>query len=262
MTEHKVTLAGALPKDSDANGFAAFDLAEELFRTRAERRTEEPRVALIVYGIRNADLGKDGVNTTKIEPLWAEPVRTISGRRAAQKILTDEYAVRTGEAMLPHALSVLVKAAFASLPRTTDEIDAEEAAEQDLMSPTDELRRHLERVHGVEGSHLLTAEEADERHRADHDGDTLGPLAHDPEWRGWTRADLEAAAAEGAENDDAWQADESEPAETNVVRAEHSMQADADQDDHHRMTVIGNADDRLAAARRLDAEDSLFRDGA
>lgn len=196
MTEHKVTLAGVLPKDSDANGFTAFDLAEELFRTRAERRTEEPRVALIVYGIRNVDLGKDGVNTTKVEPLWVEPVRTDAGRRAAQRTLAEEYASRTGDALLPHALAALTNAAFASLPRTLDEIDQEEADEQDHMSPTDELRRHLERVHGHEDAGTLTAEGADERHRADHDGGQLGPLDHDRDWMGWTRADLEVAATD------------------------------------------------------------------
>jgi hypothetical protein len=195
MTEYKVTLAGALPK-GEGNGFDQYALAEALFRSRAENRAEQPRVALIVYGIRNADHGKDGINTTKIETLIAEPVGTEAGRRLVEQLLTDEYAARTGQAMMPYELAALLKATFADLPRTAAEIDETEAREQDLMSPTDELRKHLERVHGVEKAHLLTAEEADSRHQADHEGLQLGPLAHEEDWIGWTRADLEAAEFE------------------------------------------------------------------
>lgn len=234
MSEYKVTLAGALPK-GDANGFDDYTISKPLFRSRADGTEERPRVALIIYGIRNADHGKDGINTVKIETLRAEPILTDTGRRLAEQMLADEYAARTGRAMLPYELTALSKSAFADLPRSTEEIDEKESREQDMMSPTDELRRHLERVHGTEEAHLLTAEAAEEKHRADHDGDVLGPLAHDVEWTGWTRADLEAAEFE-AENDDsepygengAVAEDESEPAETNTATAEYSMQANAD----------------------------------
>jgi hypothetical protein len=64
------------------------------------------------------------------------------------------------------------------------------------MSPDDELRQHLDRVHGRENAHLLIDSEAEHLHRTDHDGGLPVALNHDPEWIGWTRADLEAATAE------------------------------------------------------------------
>jgi hypothetical protein len=254
MSEYKVKLAAALPK-AEANGFDDYTISAALAATVTEGRSVQPRVALLVYDVKKVEVDPDGIETVHLRMRRVQPVLTVEGRRQAEQMLADEFAGQTGQAMLPYDLSALSKSAFADLPRSTEEIDEKEAREQDMMSPTDELRRHLERVHGTEEAHLLTAEEAEEKHRADHEGDTLGPLDHDIEWTGWTRADLEAAAAEegGPTSQeeieairsrapevaaDPWAEDESEPAETNVVRAEHSMQAD------------------------MDAEPALFSDGA
>jgi hypothetical protein len=229
MSEYKVKLAAALPK-TDANGLD-YTIVSELAEAGLAQRHVAPRVAILVYDLKKAEVDADGVATAVLRIRRIEPVLTNIGRREIEGLLGTEYSNRTGNALIPHELAQLSKDAFADLPRTIEEIDEQEAREQDLMSPTDELRRHLTVVHGTEGAHLLTAEGADEQHRADHDGALLmGEAAHDVEWTGWTRVDLELAAAEGAEPGDAWQRDESEPAATSVVRAEDSMQADADAD--------------------------------
>jgi hypothetical protein len=201
--EYKVRLTAALPK-GPANGWDDVQIAEALARARVEQRTELPRVAIIVYGVRNAEISKDHVTTAVLEILRVQPVISEQGRRAVEVMLADEYAEQTGEMMLPFDLASLSKSAFADLPRTASEIDQTEEDERDGMSPTDELRRHLERVHGRDDAASLTALEAEHRHEADHDGDLPDVLAHDREWMGWTRADIEAATAEtdGEEPDD------------------------------------------------------------
>jgi hypothetical protein len=199
MSEYKVKLLAALPK-GDGNGFDDYTLVGQLVGDRREGHGSPPRVALLVYGTKDVILGKDGVDTARLEVLRVEPVHTEPGRRLAEQMLADEFAARTGQAMLPYDLAALSKAAFADLPRSVAEIDEGEERERDSMSPTDELRRHLERVHGAESAHLFTAEEAEAVHRADHDGDVLGPLAHDRDWFGWTRADLEAAESESEDD--------------------------------------------------------------
>jgi hypothetical protein len=189
-----VKLAGQLPK-GDANGVADYTLAESLFQNQIEHRSQPPRVALVIYGVREAKAGKDNVDSVVLEVRRFEPVSTVEGRRLAEQMLDDEYAARTGQAIPPHDLAQLSKSAFADLPRTTAQIDEKETRERDLMSPTDELRKHLERVHGTPEAHLLTAEAADSVHGADHRKEmfTTGPLAHEEDWIGWTRADLELA---------------------------------------------------------------------
>lgn len=258
MTEYKVKLVPAFPK-GEGNGFD-YTIAVPMGDAGLAGKDVPPGVALLVYGLKDAKRDKDGVITAAIEVRRIEPVTTETGRRLVEQLLVDEFSARTGEAALPYDLSALSKALFADLPRSIEETDRIEAGEQDLMSPTDELRRHLERVHGHEDAGTYTAEEAEEKHRADHDGSVLGPLEHNRDWFGWTRADLEAAADEGAEDSSAWRDDESEPGETSVVRAEHSFQADAGADDRHRAVVIGNADDHAAAARMLEAADNSASD--
>jgi hypothetical protein len=201
--EYKVRLTAALPK-GDGNGWDHALLAEKLGRPRTERRAEQPHVALIVYGVRTVDLGKDGIITSVLELARVQPVQSEEGRRLAEQMLADEYAYQNGGAMLPYELASLSKAAFVDLPRTASAIDEEELAEQDTMSPTDELRRHLERGHGRADAAGMTALEAEHRHEADHAGDLPEMLAHEPDWIGWTRADIEAATSEtdGEEPDD------------------------------------------------------------
>jgi hypothetical protein len=192
MSEYKVKLAAALPK-AEANGFDDYTIAGALAATVTNGRSVQPRTALIVYDVKKVEVDPDGIETVHLRMRRVQPVLTIEGRRQAEQMLADEFAAQTGQSMLPYDLSALSKSAFADLPRSTEEIDQKEAAEQDLMSPTDELRRHLEVVHGSEDARTMTAEKSEEKHRADHDGDVLGPLEHDREWFGWTRADLEQA---------------------------------------------------------------------
>jgi hypothetical protein len=238
MSEYKVKLAAALPK-SDANGLD-YTIIADLAEAGLAKEHVSPRVALLVYDLKKADVDADGVATAVLRIRRIEPVTTNDGRRAVECLLDTEYRHRTRSPMMPYELSSLSKSTFADLPRTTEEIDEKEAREQDLMSPTDELRRHLERVHGVEDADLLIAEGADERHRTDHEGDELGPLAHDSEWMGWTRADLETAAAMD-ENDE----------EDNDRRAAAIMTAG----ENGRILAAVGVEDGPAS------EDSLFRDG-
>ena len=199
--EYKVRLTAALPK-GDGNGWDHATLAQALGRARVEQRAEQPHVALIVYGVRNVEISKDHVTTAVTEILRVQPVQSEEGRRRAEQMLADEYAFQTGGAMLPFELASLSKAAFADLVRSPGEIDEQELAEQDTMSPTDELRRHLERVHGRADASTMTALEAEHRHEADHAGDLPEMLDHDPEWMGWTRSELESAAAMAEDDPD------------------------------------------------------------
>lgn len=244
--EYKVRLTAALPK-GDGNGWDHATLAQALGRARVEQRAEQPHVALIVYGVRNVEISKDHVTTAVTEILRVQPVQSEEGRRRAEQMLADEYAFQTGGAMLPFELASLSKAAFADLVRSPGEIDEQELAEQDLMSPTDDLRRHLERVHGREDAASLTALEAEHRHEADHGGDLPDVLGHEPDWMGWTRADIEAATAEmdGEPDDDAGHGDLPMNTEDRIVAA---LETEVDDDS-------GLVD--------LDDEDrALFSDGA
>jgi hypothetical protein len=128
-----------------------------------------------------------------------QPVQSEDGRRVAETMLADEYAYQSGGAMLPFELASLIKATFADMPRTPSQIDEIEREQQDTMSSTDELRRHLERVHGRDDAAAMTALEAEHRHEADHAGDLPEVLDHLPTWIGWTRADIEAATADEGE---------------------------------------------------------------
>lgn len=189
-----VKLAGQLPK-GDANGLDDYTTATKDFQDKIAHRYQPPRVALVIYGVQEAKAGKNGVDSVTYEVQRVEPVTTDAGRRLAEQMFDDEFASRTGQAMISYDLAQLSKQAFADLPRAADQIDEKESRERDLMSPTDELRCHLNRVHGVPDAHLLTAEAADSRHDADHEGDLFinGPLTHEKDWVGWTRADLEEA---------------------------------------------------------------------
>jgi hypothetical protein len=195
MSEFIIKLAGALPKGEGVNGFDDEVLADDLWTAKIEGRSGMPRVAIVVYGVKEAKADKDGNRVVVVEALRVQPVKMLEGRRAVETVLLDEYTAEHGD-LLPFDVKHITKAAFADLPRDTDEIDQEEEHERETMSPSDELRRHLERVHGREDAHLLTDGEAEHRHGADHDGDLPGELAHERDWIGWTRADIEAATSE------------------------------------------------------------------
>lgn len=248
--EYKVRLTAALPK-GDGNGWDDATLAERLGRPRIEQRDERPHVALIVYSTQKAEISKDHVTTAVLELRRVQPVLSAVGRRLAEQMLADEYEAQTGGAMLPYDLASLSKSAFADLERTPSDVDEAELAERDLMSPTDELRRHLERVHGRAEASTMTALEAEHRHGADHDGDLPVALSHEADWIGWTRADLEAATAEADgedPDDDAGHGDLPMNTEDRIV-------ADLESDDDR-----GDQDAPDPALVDLDdVDDALFR---
>jgi hypothetical protein len=258
--EYKVRLTAALPK-GDGNGWDHALLAEALGRPRTERRAEQPHVALIVYGVRTVDLGKDGIITSVLELARVQPVQSEEGRRLAEQMLADEYAYQNGGAMLPYELASLSKAAFVDLVRSDHDVDETERAEQDLMSPTDELRMHLERVHGrgdatdFSNARGMTALEAEHRHEADHSGDLPVALSHEADWIGWTRADIEAATSEtdGEEpDDDAGHGDLPMNTEDRIVA---DLESDDDRGDQ-------DAPDLDLGKDLDDEDDALFSDRA
>jgi hypothetical protein len=195
VSESIIKLAAALPKGEGVNGFDDETLADDLWTAKIEGRSGMPRAAIVIYGVKEAKVDKDGNHVVVVEALRIQPVKTEEGRRSVETVLLDEYTAEHGD-LLPFDVKHVTKAAFADLPRDTDEIDQEEERERDTMSPADEIRRHLERVHGRADAHLLTDGEAEHRHGADHDGDLPGELQHDREWISWTRADIEAATSE------------------------------------------------------------------
>lgn len=195
MSEDIIKLAAALPKGEGCNGFDDALLADDLWRTKVDGRVVQPRVAVIVYGVKEAKVDGKGDHVVTAEVLRVQNINTVEGRRAAETLLREEYVSEHGS-ILPYDVKRITEEAFADLPRSADETDEIEERERDTMSPADETRRHLERVHGREDAHLLSDDEAERRHQANHDGDMPDVLQHDREWIGWTRADIEAATAE------------------------------------------------------------------
>ena len=195
MSEYVIKLAGALPKEAP-NGWANRELAEELWHAKIEGRNVQPRVAVLIYDVQDAGINKNGDHVVTVRVLRVQPVDSLSNRRALEQVLLSEYREQTGSHTVPYEIAGITKQAFVDLPKTNDEIDLEEADEQDSMSPTDELRRHLERVHGIADAHTYTAQEADSKHEDEHAGFLPDVLAHEPDWIGWTRVDIEAATAE------------------------------------------------------------------
>jgi len=193
--EYGIKLAAALPKEEGANGLDDAFLAQELVDATTENRKIRPRVAVLIWDVQSADVSTNGKSVAKVRVRRWQNVTTVDGRRAVEGLLRDEYVSEHGD-HIPFDLNALSKVAFGDLPRETDEIDQQEEAERDRMTPADELRRHLERVHGVEGVDALTDGEVEAQHAKDHEGEMLGILAHDVEWIGWTRADLEEATAD------------------------------------------------------------------
>lgn len=199
--EHIIKLAGKLPK-GDPNGFDDILLAEQIGEAKRLHGRGGMYVAVVVYDVSNADVGDNSTVTVKARPRYVQPVLTEDGRQAVETVLRDEYRAQRGVPM-PYEVEAVAKAAFADLPRSPAELDEIEERERERMSPVDELRMHLKRVHGrgddIDG---MTDAEVEHRHAADHDGDLPEQLAHDRTWIGWTRADLEAAEAESDDEPD------------------------------------------------------------
>lgn len=201
MSEDQIKLVAKLPK-GELDGFAAGLLAEQLCTAVAEGHVPPPMSAILILDVKKVEVDPDtGERTAHLRIRRSQPVLTPEGRKAVETVLFDEYAIENGP-VLPFDVNQITKAAFVDLPRSLEEVDQREAREAESMSPADELRRHLERVHGRSDAVTMTDGEAEERHRKDHDGDELPvALQHDPEWIGWTRADIEAAEAENEDFD-------------------------------------------------------------
>lgn len=194
MTTYQIKLAGKLPK-GDPNGWDDTILAEDLAQAQLHGRAPV-HAAIIIYDVQKTEVGDDSTITSTVRVCRVQPVSSDSGRRALEDVLHTEWAEQRGDSMIPHDVEAITKRAFADLPRTDSETDEIEEREREGMTPHDEIRRHLERVHGREDAGGLTDAEAEHRHHADHDGDLPKVLQHAREWWGWTRADIEAATAE------------------------------------------------------------------
>lgn len=195
MSEYRIKLAGALPKEGN-NGWDEASMAMELAEAVADGHVVPPRVAVVLYDVKGVNIGTDGIVTVTVRVRRVQPVAITDNLKAIESILVGEFKAQTGTAIQPFEVEQITKAAFRDLPKSVEEIDAQEAEEQDTLSPTDELRRHLERVHGIGEALNFTAEEAEAKHETQHAGELPLPLAHDPEWFGWTRAEIEAQEAE------------------------------------------------------------------
>lgn len=201
MSDDTIKLNAKLPK-GELNGFADGLLAEELCEQVTSGRVPTPRVAVIIYDVKKVEVDPDtGDRTAHVQIRRAQPIQRTDSRKAIENVLFDEFSMEHGP-VVPHAVEMLSKKTFSDLPRDPAEIDERESREQEHMTPADELRRHLDRVHGREDSLTMTDTEAEERHRADHEGNLLPEgLEHKAGWTGWTRAELEIAAADGLDTE-------------------------------------------------------------
>lgn len=195
--DHVAKFAAALPK-GDLNGLDEA-LAEELYDDLMEGRSNRPRVALVVFDVKEAKCAADGTRTVMLRIRRVEPLITSEHRQSAEQMLHDGYTHRSGALMLPFELKQLSRQAFADLPRSHADIDEAEAQEQETMSDVDQLCRHLVVVHGREDMADAEPSDAERQHEADHAGELPEELAHKEEWRGWRRVDLEAATADSDE---------------------------------------------------------------
>jgi hypothetical protein len=202
--EYIAKLAGALPKESDLNGLGLDELVEELWKAKTDGRHVSPVAVVTLIDVKEAKTDQDGNRVTQLRVRLAQPMNSDAARRATETALYEEVVSRLGTP-LPHEVKRLTREAFADLPRTAEETDEIEERERDTMSPADEIRRHGERVHGWRDADLHSDDEARKAHEEDHDGDGDLPeaLAHERDWIGWTRADLELAAASSDDGADA-----------------------------------------------------------
>ncbi len=221
MTENRIKLAAALPKGDGLNGWNDSLLAERLIRTVVDGESVRPRVAVIVYDVKKVEVGDRGIDTAVVQLRRVQPVSAVENRRALETMLREEYIADHGEPV-PFDLVALSRSAFGDLPRETDEIDRREEQERERMSPADELRQHLIRVHGVESASGYTDGEAEEKHRREHDGEIPAAFDHDAEWIGWTRADIEEATSDS---------DGDEPARDDVPATDGELTLEPDNDE-------------------------------
>lgn len=197
---HKVKLGSALPK-SDGNEVDGATIAQ-FVDARTQGRSIRPRVALLVFDAKDVAIDDEGTETVTLRVRWIQSVLSVEGRRACERMLSEEYNTANGSIVLPFDLESLLKSTFGDLPRTIEQIDEDQERERESMSPLDELKQHLRVVHGLADAGSFAEDEAARHHMADHaDGGVAmaDGMQHKPEWHGWTRADLEQAQIEAEE---------------------------------------------------------------
>lgn len=162
---------------------------------------------LIGLGIKRVktDAGPDGPEHTAVVFIARiNALTTITRLRAAQAMLIEEVSARRGEGtMLPFDVKKGIDDMFAGVNLEDverEELDAKEADEDGRLTENDRLRKHLVAVHKLDDHGLAwdgTDADVNREHERLHETPEDGAPAHDAEWLGWTRLDLETAEADG-----------------------------------------------------------------
>lgn len=193
-------LKTALPKSATLNGLDE-QLAEKLWTEDRNEHQVPPVVAVVVFDVDDTRKPRGKDRPAILEVAAVEQVTDVSDLRTVRDILRSASQTRLGGDVVPFDLADVLKRAFASLPRTVEQVDADEAEQQESMTGGDELRMHLDRVHDHSDTAGMTDGEATDLHDQDHDERLLAEeFEHSPDWIGWTRADMEIASI-GAEAD-------------------------------------------------------------
>lgn len=205
--DQEVKMAAALPKGK-ANGLT--EMARQLVREMVELDRSDVRPALVLFSVKEVKVAS-GSSTPVVQIIRFEPLTDVGHQMTAERMLVEEYRKRTGKGVMEYDLTAAMEAAFMSA-RDAAAQDEREEAERESMSPADEMRRHLERIHGVDNARGFTDQEAADRHARDHDNDGVGldeTNRHEADWIGWTRLDVEVATADDGRSDD--EPDDDEP---------------------------------------------------
>jgi hypothetical protein len=130
--------------------------------------------------------------------------------REGQRVLMRAWAAKRGEgAMLPFEEKEFIERAFDGFDVAEIEQDEKEALEDQDLSESDRLRKHLQTVHGWEETDIRLAMEDSalrQEHVQEHEVPEPSYPQHDVEWWAWRRVDLDAAESavedEPADSDD------------------------------------------------------------
>jgi hypothetical protein len=177
-----------LPKD-DRNGLDA--VAQLLCERPGEKRlyVVVMHVAKIEHNVDSGDDDGDDVAYLAIDQveLVDRDVDYVDAAMVRAAMLRAQQR-RNGTRVLPFELEANLEALFPHL--VTEE--ERERREDDNLTAADRLRRHLERVHGYNGSgrdsaRTMTDTEAAGQHRTDHTDERIN---HPTGFDGWTRHDV------------------------------------------------------------------------
>jgi hypothetical protein len=130
-----------------------------------------------------------------------ESLDTLEAIRDGQRLLLKEWANKRGEgAMLPFEEKEFIDSAFTAVNVEEIEQDEREALEDADLTDMDRLRRHLQVVHGWDGTDVRLAMEDTalrNEHLEEHQALTAGGGGevddHDPDWWAWRRVELAEA---------------------------------------------------------------------